>query len=195
VTVQGGTGARGVTNPKPPVATGLLDEKLLAIRRAAHLLGAVRQKPRGAMDTWWICEPHLLGSRNPTTAELEQLRGEGFQLLVSLLQEEEQAPKYDIATVEALGFVRHNIPVKDFHPPTIHQLEQFVELIEKLSAGAKAIIHCEGGTGRTGTFAVAYRIAKGMTVAGAIAYVRKARPHAVETPAQKASLEQFAGAW
>jgi len=28
------------------------------------------------MDTWWIDKPHLLGSSNPSDADLEQLRGE-----------------------------------------------------------------------------------------------------------------------
>jgi hypothetical protein len=46
------------------------------------------------MDTWWIDNPHLLGSRNPTTADLEQLRRDGFTVLVSLLKEDEQSPRY-----------------------------------------------------------------------------------------------------
>lgn len=84
------------------------------------------------MDTWWIDNPHLLGSRNPTLADLEQLRRDGFAVLVSLLLEEEQAPRYDVASTTALGFVRHNIPVKDFYPPTVDQLEHFVKLIGTL---------------------------------------------------------------
>jgi hypothetical protein len=108
------------------------------------------------MDTWWIDKPHLLGSRNPASTDLEQLRGDGFGVLVSLLCEEEQAPRYDIAYATALGYVRHNITVKDFCPPTVKQLEQFVKLVDGLSPGTKTIVHCEGGTGRTGTFAAAY---------------------------------------
>ena len=30
------------------------------------------------MDAWWIDRPHLLGSRNPTDADLDQLRRDGF---------------------------------------------------------------------------------------------------------------------
>jgi hypothetical protein len=36
------------------------------------------------MDTWWIDNQHLLGSRNPTLADLEQLRRDGFEVLISL---------------------------------------------------------------------------------------------------------------
>ena len=39
------------------------------------------------MDTWWIDNPHLLGSPNPTLADLEQLRRDGFEVLISLLKD------------------------------------------------------------------------------------------------------------
>jgi hypothetical protein len=145
------------------------------------------------MDTWWIDKPHLLGSSNPTSADLAQLRSDGFEVLVSLLCEEEQAPGYDIARAVALGYVRHNIAVRDFCPPTVEQLGQFMKLIDGLSPGTKTIVHCEGGTGRTGTFAAAYWVAKGMGVADAITYVRKLRCHAIETREQEMVLTEFEG--
>ena len=144
------------------------------------------------MGTWWIDKPFLLGSRNPTDADLEHLRQEGFSVLVSLLMEDERPPGYDAGRAVDSSFTRHSIPVKDFHAPTFDQLEQFVGLIEALSPGAQTIVHCEGGTGRTGTFAAAYWVAKGLTAPEAIARVRKARPQAIETPEQEAVLGEFA---
>jgi predicted protein tyrosine phosphatase len=144
------------------------------------------------MDAWWIDEPRLLGSGNPTSTDLERLRGDGFEILVSLLDEEERAPRYDIARAAGLGYTRHNIAVKDFGPPTVEQLERFVRLIGATPAGAKIIVHCEGGSGRTGTFAAAYWVAKGMTVPDAIGHVREARSRAIETPAQENALTDFA---
>ena len=113
-------------------------------------------------------------------------------MLVSLLLEQEQPPRYDLARVGALGFTRHNIPVKDFHPPTASQLATFVDLIERQPSGMRFVVHCEGGTGRTGTFAAAYWIARGLGASEAIAHIRTARPHAVETKEQRAALEEFA---
>jgi atypical dual specificity phosphatase len=143
------------------------------------------------MDTWWIDNPHLLGSRNPTLADLEQLRRDGFEVLISLLKEDEQSPRYDVARAVTLGFRRYNIPVKDFCPPTVAQIEHFLSLIGD-ARGAKTIVHCEGGIGRTGTFAAAYWVAKGLKVSDAIAHVREARRHAVETQEQEAALRAFA---
>src|SRR5262249_10616207 len=91
-----------------------------------------------------------------------------------------------------LGYVRHNIPVQDVSAPTLEQLEQFAKHVDGLPPGTKMIVHCEGGTGRTGTFAAAYWITKGLTVADALMRVRNARPHAVETPAQEEILRTFA---
>jgi protein-tyrosine phosphatase len=144
------------------------------------------------MDTWWIDEPHLLGSRNPSNSDLERLRRDDFRVLVSLLCEKERAPRYDIGHATALGYVRYNIAVQNFSPPTLDQLEQFVKLVDGLPPGTKMIVHCEGGTGRTGTFAAAYWITKGMRASEAIMHVRKVRPHAVETLEQEAVLVEFA---
>src|SRR5262249_6730217 len=96
------------------------------------------------MDTWCIDKPRLLGSRNPSDADLERLRLDGFGVLVSLLWEKERAPRYDIARATTLGCVRYNIPVRDFSPPTVDQLEQFVKLVEESPPGTKMIVHCEG---------------------------------------------------
>ncbi len=147
------------------------------------------------MDRWWIDEPRLLGCRNPKTSELEALGLEGFTVIVSLLQEEQQPPAYDLTRAQALGFARHNIAVKDFNPPTVSQLRQFVELIERLPKGTRVVVHCQGGSGRTGTFAAAYWITKGMVASSAISRVRKVRQHAIETEEQEAALADFALQW
>src|SRR4030095_16196696 len=97
----------------------------------------------------------------------------------------------DVARAAALGFRRYNIPVKDFCPPTVVQLEHFLSLIGD-ARGAKTIVRCEGGRGGTGTFAAADWVAKGLKVSDAIARVREARRHAVETQEQEAILKDFA---
>lgn len=143
------------------------------------------------MGTWWIDEPFILGSSNPTDAELERLYSNGFRLLVCLLDEQEQSPRYDPLRALRLGYARQSIPVRDFHAPTVGQLKRFVDLVRSVGVKSKVIVHCEGGTGRTGTMAAAYWIAKGLRASQAIEKVRRVRPGAVEIDDQKAVLEEF----
>jgi len=144
------------------------------------------------MGTWWIEEGVLLGSSNPSDADLEQLYRDGFRVVISLLDENEQPPRYDVAHASALGFARHSVPVRDFHPPTVQQLEQFARLADAARTLGKVVVHCEGGAGRTGTMAAAYWIDRGRSIPDAIAKIRRAKPHAIETDEQRAALEEFA---
>lgn len=143
------------------------------------------------MGTWWIDEPFVLGSSNPTDADLERLHSDGFRLVVCLLDEQEQSPRYDPVRALLLGYTRQSIPVRDFHAPSVGQLKQFVDLVRSVGAKSKVVVHCEGGTGRTGTMAAVYWIAKGLCASQAIEKIRLVRPGAVETDDQKAVLEQF----
>jgi len=62
------------------------------------------------MSRWWIDEPNILGSRNSTEAEIEKLFQEGFRTVISLLDENEQRPYYNIDEAEPMGFDRVSIP-------------------------------------------------------------------------------------
>lgn len=145
------------------------------------------------MATWWIDEPSLLGSSNPSDAELESLRCSGFSVVVCLLDPEEQAPQYDVGGSTSAGWEWHNIPVRDFEAPTVAQLREFVSLVRMSLPIKRVLVHCQGGSGRTGTAAAAYWVAKGLSVSEAIARVRERRPHAIETLEQEAVLGEFAG--
>ena len=143
------------------------------------------------MSTWWIDEPILMGSGNPTDRELEQLRSAGFTLVVSLLDETNQQPRYDPERAAKLGLKRENFGVEDFHAPSLAQLSQFVNLVQSEAPEGKTLVHCQGGTGRTGTAAAAYWIAKGVPFGESVARVREARPGAVETEEQLDVLRAF----
>jgi protein-tyrosine phosphatase len=140
------------------------------------------------MGPWWIDNPFILGSCNPTTAQLEKLYQEGFRTIISLLNEKQQPPWYDIKRIKAIGFKRYSIPIKDGTAPALAKFKQFIEIVKKASATGKVLVHCQGGSGRTGTVAAAYWIHKGLSAREAIKKVREANPTAVENPKQEKSL-------
>lgn len=138
------------------------------------------------MAEWWIDNPLILGSSNPTTAQLKALFSEGFKTIISLLDEKQQPPKYDVSEIEKIGFKRYSIPIKDGTAPTLPKFRKFFKTIK--SSKGKILIHCQGGAGRTGTMAAAYWMKKGVSAREAIEKVRQSNPSAVENPMQDKSL-------
>ncbi len=141
------------------------------------------------MSQWWIDKPKVLGSTNPTNAELEKLYQEGFRIIISLFDKTQQHPNYDIKKAEAMGFKRHSIPIRDFKAPIQGLFQEFMDIMDQ--AKDKVIIHCQGGSGRAGTMGAAYWISKSLPAHKAIDRVRQSNPGAVEEPEQKESLYEL----
>lgn len=143
------------------------------------------------MRSWWIDEPLVLGSSNPTTGQLEKLYQEGFRSVISLLDEGEQSPAYDVEEVKAIGFERYSISLRDFSAPGLADFKAFLEAVHRALSQGKVLIHCQAGLGRTGTMAAAYWIDKGLSVNEAIKRVRKVNPGVIGTDEQEYSLYEL----
>ena len=143
------------------------------------------------MSYWWIDEPVVLGGGNPTTGKLEKLYQEGFRTIISLLDETEQRPNYDIKEVGARGFKRYSIPLKDFSVPMLDDFKTFLKAMHRAVEQGKVLVHCQAGLGRTGTMAAAYWINKGLSVNEAIKKIRKSNPNVVESAEQESSLYEL----
>jgi len=143
------------------------------------------------MSQWWIDVPVFLGSSSPTTEELKNHYQLGFRTIISLLDENEQRPYYDLSQALAMGFDWIRIPIKDFTAPTQEQFMQFLEVIDRALKNGKVVMHCRGGLGRTGTMAAAYWIDKGLSVGEALKKIHASNPAAVENPVQEKSLREL----
>lgn len=133
---------------------------------------------------WWIDKPKLMGSHNPRQSELKI---KDLSTIVSLIDPNEQQLRYN----PAIPGVRWlEMSVKDFDAPPLEKLLRFVELVDK--AEGTVLVHCEGGNGRTGTFAAAWLMRKGgISATTAIEVLRETNPRAVETDEQKIVLIRF----
>lgn len=143
------------------------------------------------MSQWWIKEPVLLGSSNPTESELKDLYHSGFRTIISLLDEEQHLPYCDARKLEEIGFTRYSVPVRDFTAPTLADFKKFLEVVRDSLGRGKVIVHCQEGIGRTGTMAAAYWIKEGLSAKKAVEKIRNSRPGAIEMPEQEESLYDF----
>ena len=142
---------------------------------------------------WWIEEPWLMGSHNPTDRELAGMIESGVATVISLLDETEQKPLYGIGHFVEGTCVRYSIPIPDYGVPAPEQLSVFLEAVREGLEKGRVLVHCQGGSGRTGTLGALWLISLGMTPEEAISVVREGNPSAIETADQEAFVLGPAG--
>jgi atypical dual specificity phosphatase len=86
-----------------------------------------------------------------------------------------------------------HLPVEDFTPPTLAQIDRFLSEVDRAKSEGVALgIHCTAGKGRTGTMLAAYLVSRGLSAEDAMAKIRELRPGSVETTAQEERVAEFA---
>ncbi len=136
----------------------------------------------------WVDEVALAGLARPCSQEeLEWLRKEGVDLLITLT--EEKLPRF---WVDSAGLLAIHEPVEDMQPPSLEQLDRIVKSILKAHLSSmKVAVHCAAGMGRTGVVLASYFVAKGLDAKKAITKIRTLRPGSIETPSQEEAIYAF----
>jgi atypical dual specificity phosphatase len=136
----------------------------------------------------WIEKPLLGALAFPDSPEeLDWLRREGIQVLLSLTEE---PPPHD--WVENAGLLLFHVPMIDMEPPTLEQLGRCVSAIKRANEqGMGVAVHCGAGLGRTGVVIACHFVAQGLTAENAIARVRRLRPGSIETEEQAEAVATF----
>jgi len=152
---------------------------------APYLLGAWLN------SRWWTRStagadsvvPGVLLGRVPTRAERDAY---GVRAIVDVTAE---------MACAADGAYYVNVPQLDLVPPTVSQIERFVQAIEGALAHRPVLVCCALGFSRSATAIAAWLVASGRaaTHADAIEQVRSKRPAVVFDMAHVAALERFAG--
>jgi atypical dual specificity phosphatase len=137
----------------------------------------------------WLLDGQLGASTYPVEeADLQALADRGIRLLVNL----HERPHADV-TLARVGLRQEHLPVVDFRPPTLEQIERAVEVIEAaLENGERVAVHCMAGLGRTGTLLACLLVRRGASLSEAINQVRAARPGSIETAGQMARIAEYA---
>lgn len=130
--------------------------------------------------------------------DLRALRDWGARLILTLIEPHE----FDLlcvsdlgAQVEALGMSWAHLPIRDVDVPASPFLTGWpqvrADLLSRLDAGERVVVHCRGGLGRAGLVAALILIETGMPAEAAIQTVRAVRPGAIETEAQERYVLEY----
>ncbi|MFC1743169.1 dual specificity protein phosphatase family protein [Candidatus Riflebacteria bacterium] len=85
------------------------------------------------------------------------------------------------------GFNLHYLPIMDQRVPSLEEMQKMIDwLKQELEGGAKIMVHCVGGLGRSGLVVACFLRASGLSVEAAIKEVRRVRsPRAIESRVQE----------
>jgi protein-tyrosine phosphatase/truncated hemoglobin YjbI len=140
----------------------------------------------------WILPNQLAGSGQPglldsVEADLAFLRAEGVELIVTLTERQAIAPE----SAPQLRWL--HFPIDDMRTPTPRAcLEVCSAIVSSIEGGARVLVHCKAGLGRTGMVAACVLVTMGRTAAEALGAVRRVNPGFVQSTQQERFIEHYA---
>ena len=141
----------------------------------------------------FVIDGHLAGMAHPGHGgpiqnALQFLTENEIRAIVSLTEDPLNEEAIRMAGMDYL-----HLPVADFTPPSLEQVQTFVDFVRERSANQQAsVVHCHAGMGRTGTMLACYLVSENVDPEDAIREVRTLRPGSIETAQQEALVRDWA---
>ena len=126
------------------------------------------------------------------TRQIKRLKHRGVTAVVDCRSEAEDNPE----ALASAGIQFLHLPTPDRHGFTYAQLHEGVDwVLEHVSEGGRAFLHCEHGVGRGPLMTCAVLVAQGYSAPEALRIVRTARWQALPNDRQLAALLAFEEEW
>jgi protein-tyrosine phosphatase len=126
------------------------------------------------------------------TRQIKRLKQRGVTAVVDCRLEAQDNPQ----ALAAAGIKFLHLPTLDRHGFTYAQLHEGVDwVLEHVSEGGRAFLHCEHGVGRGPLMTCAVLVAQGYSAPEALRIVRTARWQALPNDRQLAALLAFEEEW
>lgn len=138
----------------------------------------------------WVIEGRLAASgRLMTSSQLAWAARHGIKSVVTI----REVPLESAWFTSGCGIVYRHVKVKDHSAPPVKELNELITYIDsEITKGRPVIVHCNGGSGRTGTVIAAYFMKKeGLTSELAVRKVKEIRGRTVRHKKQLDTLKEY----
>lgn len=135
----------------------------------------------------WLLNNKLAGSGLPKSYDdMRWIIQMGIRSIVTMT--EDRLPDSWLDDINCL-----HVPTKDFSFPGISKIEEAVDFInDEISNNKSVLVHCGGGTGRTGMILACYLIKyHHYEPEAAIERIRKERPNSIRSEIQQIAIKLF----